>query len=43
MLQKRVSLVGQVLYGFYYIPSSRSDPIDIVINPCGDEVRSLQR
>ena len=41
--QKRVSMVGQVLYGFYFIPTSRSEPIDIVINPVGDEVRSLLR
>ena len=38
-----MSMVGQVLYGFYFIPTSRSEPIDIVINPSGDAVRSLQR
>ena len=41
--QKRASMVGQVLYGFYRIPTSVADPIDIVINPVGDEVRSLKR
>lgn len=41
--QKRVSMVGQVLYGFYRIPTTVAEPIDIVINPCGDDVRSLQR
>ena len=42
-LQKRVSSVGQVLYGFFRIPRTVAEPIDIVINPCGDAVRSLKR
>ena len=42
-LQGRASAVGQVLYGTYAIPSSSDQPIDIVINPRGDEARSVQR
>ncbi|KAK9803748.1 hypothetical protein WJX73_000566 [Symbiochloris irregularis] len=42
-LQKRVGSVGQVLYGFFRIPQTVAEPIDIVINPCGDAVRSLKR
>ncbi|KAK9801967.1 hypothetical protein WJX73_003033 [Symbiochloris irregularis] len=42
-LQKRVGSVGQVLYGFFRVPRTAAEPIDIVINPCGDAVRSLKR
>ncbi|KAK9810370.1 hypothetical protein WJX72_009592 [[Myrmecia] bisecta] len=42
-LQARALLVGQIMYGFYNIPSSTDAPIDIVINPEGDEFRSKRR
>ena len=33
----------QVLYGFYTVPKDRDSPIDVVINPAGDEIRSIRR
>ncbi len=41
--QGRAAAVGQVLYGTYAIPPSADQPIDIVINPQGDEARSKKR
>ena len=35
--------MGQVLYGTYIIPDDADQPIDIIINPIGDEVRRTRR
>jgi len=43
MMQGRAASVGQVLYGTYAIPSTADQPIDIVLNPQGDEARSKKR
>ena len=43
ILQARAASVGQVMYGTYRIPSSSDQPIDIVINPTGNEIRSVKR
>ncbi|KAK9843129.1 hypothetical protein WJX74_007389 [Apatococcus lobatus] len=42
-LQARVASVGQVLYGYYSIPAGVDTPIDIVMNPEGDKIRSAMR
>lgn len=38
--QARSATVGQVLMGYVTIPSTVDQPLDLVINPLGDEVRS---
>ena len=43
LVQARVGSVNQVLYGFYNIPTTPDNPIDIVINPVGDAARSERR
>ena len=35
--------MGQVLYGYYSIPAGVDTPIDIVMNPEGDKLRSAMR
>lgn len=42
-MQARAAAVNQVLYGTYAIPDSADQPIDIVINPMGEETRSQKR
>lgn len=42
-MQARVASVGQVLYGTYIIPDDADQPIDIIINPIGDETRATRR
>ncbi|KAK9818136.1 hypothetical protein WJX72_007697 [[Myrmecia] bisecta] len=42
-LQARALQVGQILYGFYNLPSSADQPIDMLINPEGDALRSTTR
>jgi hypothetical protein len=35
--------VGRVLFGYYLIPESASEPIDFTVNPEGQEARSVKR
>ena len=42
-LQGRARTVGQVLLGWYEIPSQMGQPVDIIVNPAGLEERSRLR
>ncbi|KAK9808551.1 hypothetical protein WJX73_007473 [Symbiochloris irregularis] len=42
-LMARVQAVGQILFGYYKLPSHVEQPIDFSINPIGDEWRSEPR
>ena len=42
-MQARVQAVGQVLFGYYKLPSQVETPIDFSINPIGNAWRSLPR
>ncbi len=43
MSQGRARTVGQVLLGWYEIPSQMGQPVDIIVNPAGMEERSRLR
>ena len=43
LLQGRARTVGQVLLGWYEIPSQMGQPVDIIVNPAGIEERSRLR
>ena len=42
-LQARAQSVGRILIGFYQLPDSAAQPIDFVVNPEGNELRSELR
>lgn len=42
-LQARAQSVGRILIGFYQLPDSAAQPIDFVVNPEGNELRSKLR
>ncbi len=42
-IQARAAAVGQTLYGYYSIPIGAENPIDIVMNPEGERIRSTMR
>lgn len=41
--QARAQSVGRILIGFYQLPDSTAQPIDFVVNPEGNELRSKLR
>lgn len=43
MVQARVASVGQILFGYYKLPSHVEQPIDFSLNPIGDAWRSEPR
>lgn len=43
VMQGRARTVGQVLLGYYNIPTGMGTPVNIIINPVGDAMRSEPR
>ncbi len=42
-LQARAMTVNQVLFGYYTIPTRPGAPLEVVVNPEGNDARRLKR
>ena len=42
-VQARAETVGQILFAYFQIPSTMDSPLDLVVNPEGNEARSQRR
>ena len=43
IVQARAETVGQILFAYFQIPGTMDSPLDLVVNPEGNEARSQQR
>ena len=42
-MQARAETVGQILFAYFQIPGTMDSPLDLVVNPEGNEARSQRR